>query len=236
MYCPYLGDRRGRDRIAKSGPRGLYPSPIFAPIMGSERIQWPPGGHYDVFTEATQALRLMTTSWRPGACAIMSPGRGASSTREWYPAILKWFDPMRENSMRIDSVRWMVSFWHPDGGSKTEPNFPQVDFWHADRETSMAEAARVLIELREEREDERDWVASGHPDPFEVGAGRHPGGQWILRYSDLKPASPEEQLAAKDRLRTTRSVAGAWKGNGAAEDLQGQIAARRGNSPADPGR
>ena len=65
--------------------------------------------------------------------------------------------------MRIDSVRWMVSFWHPDGGSKTEPDFPQVDFWHVDRESSMAEAARVLIELREEHEDERDWVAVRSP-------------------------------------------------------------------------
>ena len=138
--------------------------------------------------------------------------------------------------MNIDGVRWMVSFWHADGSWKNEPDFPQVDFWHPDRETSRAEAARVLIELREKREDERDWVAAGHPDPREVGAGRHPGGQWVLRYSDLKPASPEEQLAAEDRLRTTRSVAGAWRDNEVAEDLQREIAARRAGPPADPGQ
>ena len=129
--------------------------------------------------------------------------------------------------MNIDGVRWMVSFWHADGGWRNEPDFPQVDFWYP---------ARVLIELREEREDERDWVAAGHPDPREVGAGRHPGGQWVLRYGDLKPASPEEQLAAGDRLRTTRSVAGAWKDNEVAEDLQREIATRRAGLPADPGQ
>ena len=63
--------------------------------------------------------------------------------------------------MNVDGVRWMVSFWHPEGGRRDEPNFPDVEFWHADRETSMVEAARVLIELREVQEDERDWAAAG---------------------------------------------------------------------------
>ena len=62
----------------------------------------------------------------PGCLCYHVPVRSACSARAWYPAILKWFDTMRESRMRIDSVRWMVSFWHPDGGSKTEPNFPQV--------------------------------------------------------------------------------------------------------------
>ena len=137
--------------------------------------------------------------------------------------------------MNVDGVRWMVSFWHPDGGRNTEADFPKVEFWHPDRETSMAEAARVLIELREVREDERDWVAAGHPDPREVGAGGHPGGQWLLRYGDLKPPTPGEQLEARDRLRRFGSVAGAWKESRAAEELQQEIAARRTDEPVNPG-
>ena len=138
--------------------------------------------------------------------------------------------------MNVDGVRWMVTFWHAEGGIRDEPDFPLVEFWYPDRETSMVEAARVLIELREVREDERDWVAAGHPDPREVGAGRHPGGQWLLRYGDLKPASTEEHLEAGERLRTARSVAGAWKDNRAAEDLQREVAARRTGEPVDPGQ
>ena len=138
--------------------------------------------------------------------------------------------------MNVDGVRWMVSFWHSEGGSKNDPDFPQVEFWHPDRETSMAEAARVLIELREAREDERDWVASGHPDPFAVSSGRHPGGQWLLRYGDLKPASPEKQLEARERFRTFGSLAGAWMDNSSAEDLQREIEARRADEPVNPGQ
>ncbi len=37
--------------------------------------------------------------------------------------------------MNIDGVRWMVTFWHADGGWKNEPDFPKVDFWRPDRET-----------------------------------------------------------------------------------------------------
>ena len=138
--------------------------------------------------------------------------------------------------MNVDGVRWMVSFWHSEGGNRDEPDFPKVEFWQPDRETSMAEAARVLIELREVRQDQRDWVASGHPDPFAVGDGRHPGGQWLLRYGDLKPASTEEQLEAGERLRTARSVAGVWKDHSAAEELQRDIAARRTGEPVNPGQ
>ena len=82
-------------------------------------------------------------------------------------------------------VRWMVTFWHSNGRARDEHVFPEVDFWHPDRAHAREEAARVLIELREKRNDPRDWIAAGHPDPLEVGAGRHPGGQWILRYQDL---------------------------------------------------
>lgn len=48
------------------------------------------------------------------------------------------------------------------------------------------EAARVLWELRESG-DTRDWVAAGHPDPFEVPRLRYyPGPNWILRSSELE--------------------------------------------------
>ena len=106
----------------------------------------------------------------------------------------------------------MVSFWHPEGCSSNEPDFPQVEFWYPDRQSARTEAARVLVELREERADERDWVAAGHPDPFEVGAGRHPGGQWILRYEDLKYENTASKPSAKEKRRGMKSAAGAWKG------------------------
>ena len=102
----------------------------------------------------------------------------------------------------------MVSFWHPDGDSKSEPDFPKVELWHSDRPTARAEAARVLIELRESLRDERDWVAAGHPDPLEVGAGRHVGGQWILRYEDLEKGRCRVQVAAEGE--TQRNEIGGW--------------------------
>ena len=111
-----------------------------------------------------------------------------------------------------EPVRWMVSFWHPAGGSKEEPDFPRVEFWHPDKQSARVEAARVLIELREGRGDERGWVAAGHPDPFEVGVGRHPGGQFILRYGDLKQADKETGRLAEERLRGMRAADGAWQG------------------------
>ena len=117
-------------------------------------------------------------------------------------------------------VRWMLSFWHPDGDSKSEPDFPKIELWHSDKQTARAEAARVLIELREGRGDVRDWVAAGHPDPLEVGAGRHVGGQWILRYGDLKMGDAESKKPPKARLRATISVAGSWKGLVDGEDLK----------------
>ena len=98
----------------------------------------------------------------------------------------------------VKPVRWMVSFWHPDGGSRDETDFPQVDFWHPDRARARKEAARVLRDLREERNDTRDWVAAGHPDPREVGAGHHPGGQWILRYQDLGREAAGDWQTATD--------------------------------------
>ena len=114
----------------------------------------------------------------------------------------------------------MVSFWHPEGDSKDEPDFPKVELWHSDKQTARAEAARVLIELREGRGDVRDWVAAGHPDPLEVGAGRHVGGRWILRYEDLKKGDTASKMPAKERLRGTKSAAGSWKGLIDGEELK----------------
>ena len=119
-------------------------------------------------------------------------------------------------------VRWMVSFWHPDGGWRDESDFPEVAFWHPDRRSARQEAARVLTELWEERGDKREWVAAGHPDPFEVGAGRHPGGQWTLRYRDLRCGSGEAAVSqsANNGEKRTRSAAGAWRGIIDGEELK----------------
>ena len=113
----------------------------------------------------------------------------------------------------FESVRWMLTFYHSQGSWKEEADFPQVDFWHPDEKTSQKEAARVLRELKE-RGDTRDWRAAGHPDPFKVGSGQHPGGQWILPpppprifEPDKAPAmdSSEEDWDAFDRaLRESR--------------------------------
>ena len=129
----------------------------------------------------------------------------------------------------------MVSFWHPEGDSKDEPDFPKVKLWHADKRSARAEAARVLIELRESRGDDRDWVAAGHPDPLEVGAGRHIGGQWILRYGDLENGEAASKLPPKERLKGTKSAAGAWKGIIDGEELKRTLSeARRAGSRVGP--
>ncbi len=118
-------------------------------------------------------------------------------------------------------VRWMLSFWHPNGGWKDESDFPKVEFWHPDRRSARQEAARVLTELWEERGDRREWVAAGHPDPFEVGAGRHPGGQWVLRYGDLgRGGEAMGTQSANNGEKRTRSAAGAWRGIIDGEELK----------------
>ena len=142
-------------------------------------------------------------------------------------------------------VRWMLSFWHPGGRRRDESDFPEVAFWHPDRQSAREEAARVLIELRETRNDTRDWVAAGHPDPLEVGAGRHPGGQWILRYSDLRrgggengtgsPQGEADSRGADKGTTRTRSAAGAWQGITDGEEMKRMLCeARRTGSRAEP--
>ena len=80
--------------------------------------------------------------------------------------------------MWTQSVGWSPSTIRK-AGSRDEPDFPRVEFWHSDKKASLEAGARVLRELKE-RGDTRDWKAVGHPDPFKVGSGEHPGGQWIL--------------------------------------------------------
>ena len=132
-------------------------------------------------------------------------------------------------------VRWMVSFWHPDGDGRDDPDFPKVELWHPDKRSARAEAARVLIELREGRRDERDWVAAGHPDPLAVRAGHHVGGQWILRYGDLKEGDATSRLTVEERLNGTKSAAGSWKGIIDGEELKRTLSeARRSGSRVGP--
>ena len=85
-----------------------------------------------------------------------------------------------------DKVRWMLGFYNRETNSRHqfEDGFPEFEFWQEDEESCIREGRRVIIELRE-RGDTREWIAYGHPDPFEVAAGHHTHGQWILSSSDL---------------------------------------------------
>ena len=91
----------------------------------------------------------------------------------------------------LESVRWMLTFYHSQGSWKEEAHFPKVDFWHPDKKASMLAGARVLKELMD-RGDTRDWKAVGHPDPFKVGSGGYPGEQWILPSPPPKVFDPEK--------------------------------------------
>ena len=134
------------------------------------------------------------------------------------------------NMDEVQPARWMLTFWHSGGSYKDELDFPQVAFWHPDRQTARQEAARVLVELKEERGDEREWIAAGHPDPFEVGSGRHPGGQWILRYSDLSKNEAGPSPGRKMPKRT-KSGSGAWKGLVDGEHMKQTLYEARQGSP-----
>ena len=79
----------------------------------------------------------------------------------------------------VDPVRWMLTFYHSGGSFRDERDFPKVNFWHPNRGALVEVGARVLQELKD-RGDTRDWRAVGHPAPFAVGSGQHPGGQWIF--------------------------------------------------------
>ena len=119
---------------------------------------------------------------------------------------------------KTNDMRWMVNFWHPDGDRTTEPDFPEIAFWHPSKWKSQMEAARVLWELRE-RGDARDWVASGHPDPVEFGGWAYISTAWTLEYSDIES---DGNGGAK-----IKSIAGFGIGNPAWAKLEKTIARRR---------
>ena len=102
-----------------------------------------------------------------------------------------------------ESVRWMITFYHPDGSWQDEPDFPDVKSWQPNKYIARQEAARVLAELREARGDKRDWFVVGLPDPLAILRGQLIAGQeWTMHYDDLVPNSGGE----------IKSVAGAWEG------------------------
>lgn len=118
------------------------------------------------------------------------------------------------------SVRWMVTFWHRDGDWRDESDFPEISFWHPSKYASRTEAARVLIELREERGDERDWTAAGYPDPYQIDPVALPGQRWALRYEDLdfdddklgtdESGKSEDGTHKKRRALGLKTGAGGW--------------------------
>jgi hypothetical protein len=91
-------------------------------------------------------------------------------------------------------VRWFVIFIKPDSDVNSEedtPGFPDLDFWHDDKETAKREAKRVLRELYEQG-DERTWKAVAHPDPVEVTRGNHAIDQWIVTSQDIQSTSDSQ--------------------------------------------
>ena len=117
-----------------------------------------------------------------------------------------------------NGIRWMVNFWHADGDRTTETDFPEIAFWHPSKWASQVEAARVLWELRE-RGDERDWIASGHPDPVAGGPWAYIRTSWTLDFSEIES---DGNGGAK-----IKSIAGFGIGNPYWEDLAKSIERRR---------
>ena len=94
-------------------------------------------------------------------------------------------DPGAERRRMSEPTRWMLGFFVHGGewaDGRSEVGFPPYEFWHADQQ-ACADAGEQVLRARG---DTRNWIAHGHPDPFEVGAGRHPGGQWLLSMKDLR--------------------------------------------------
>ena len=87
-------------------------------------------------------------------------------------------------------AKWMLCFNLPDG-SRHEPGFPEYDFWKPNKETSIAEGRRVLMELRR-RGDQRDWLAHGHIGPWEYQYSTDADCSWYLLLSSLPDASESD--------------------------------------------
>ena len=97
-----------------------------------------------------------------------------------------------------ESTRWMLGFYWNDTdgvghGAVGEPNFPEYAFWHSDREVCQAAGLQVLCQLAQQG-DGRDWIAHGHPDPFEVGRGAAQPDQWIRHLSQLTERDCQDAL------------------------------------------
>ena len=86
----------------------------------------------------------------------------------------------------MGETRWLLVFYCDNRGSNQEPDFPEYEFWHSNKEKCIAAGQRGLQELAE-RGDRREWVVCGFPDPVEVGAGRHPRDLCVLSLSDYLP-------------------------------------------------
>ena len=117
-------------------------------------------------------------------------------------------------------VRWMLTFFHSEGGARDEPDFPKVDFWHATRKASMEAGARVLKELKE-RGDERDWKAAGFPDPYETASVIYPNGQWVLPQPPPKLFDPDNIIRASEPFDADEFIQVIHEGRGRREETGG---------------
>lgn len=79
------------------------------------------------------------------------------------------------------TVRWMANVSCPGksgGDAYHQEDLPRLAFWHPTKEASQA-AAQSWLRERMESGDNRDWMAFGHPDPYEVAARRLNGGECL---------------------------------------------------------
>lgn len=81
-------------------------------------------------------------------------------------------------------LRWALFFAHPSGRNKTEPDFPDYEYWHPNKQSAIVEGKRVLKELRSQG-DKRDWYAGVHFDPFKINEVREPNAVTRIPIHDL---------------------------------------------------
>ena len=84
------------------------------------------------------------------------------------------------------------------GDAYHQEDLPKLEFWHPTKEASQA-AAQSWLRERMESGDSRNWMAFGHPDPYEVGAGRCDGDQWIFWSNQLPPVPRDERKNPMNR-------------------------------------
>ena len=90
----------------------------------------------------------------------------------------------------LDDVEWILVFVEKESTSDEE-GFPPFEFGHPNRAACVAAGDAVLRTLVE-RGETREWVAYGHPDPWEKGAawdrGEQGGPFWRRRLSEVRRA------------------------------------------------